>query len=267
MADAGVPWFRVDLGSHEIERVGGAITSRHVTMGPESEEMEHRLAGFLDVPEVVLVNSGASALLVALAACGVGPGDEVVVPALSFIATAHAPMLLGARVRLADVLPDRPLMDPDSLESVVTSRTRAIVPVHLNGRGADLDRIMSFARHRGIAVVEDAAQALGSRDAQGRSLGTRSDAGCFSFGITKLGWRVFKGVIAVDPRVIVMESEMYVPGYGLGIAGDTGGKIKGLHIDLYYPVDEMQLWYKWQDIYLLDPPPPSHQIRWILPNR
>ena len=85
-----------------------------------------------------------------------------------------------------------------------------------------------------------------------------------AFAITKLGWRVFEGVIAVDPTVIPMESKMYVPGYGLGVAADTGGKIKGLHIDLYFPEDKMQLWYKWEDIYLLEPPPPRDNIRWIL---
>ena len=87
-----------------------------------------------------------------------------------------------------------------------------------------------------------------------------------AFGITFLGWQVFKGIIAVDPKVIKLESKVYVPGYGLAVAGDTGGKIKGRHIDLYFPEQAMEFWYKWDDIYLLEPVPPRDQIRWMLPN-
>jgi len=181
-----IPWFRVDFGDDELARIEEAIGNRRVTMGPVSDELERRLASLLDVREVVLVNSGASALAVSLAACGVGPGDEVIVPGLSFIATAHAPMLLGATVRLADVLPNSPLMDPESVALLITERTRAIIPVHLNGRAVDIDRISGLARDRNIAVIEDAAQALASRDAKGRPLGTVGNAGCFSLGVTKL---------------------------------------------------------------------------------
>lgn len=86
------------------------------------------------------------------------------------------------------------------------------------------------------------------------------------YGITRLGWQATKGVIAVDPRVINFHTRIYVPGYGMGTAGDTGGKIKGLHIDLGYDEHNLQLWYRWVDVYLLDPPPPSNQIRWRLPG-
>lgn len=86
-----------------------------------------------------------------------------------------------------------------------------------------------------------------------------------AFGITFMGWQVSKGIIAVDPKVIKLESKAYVPGYGLAVAGDTGGKIRGRHVDLYFPERAMELWYKWDDIYLLEPVPPRDQIRWILP--
>jgi 3D (Asp-Asp-Asp) domain-containing protein len=75
-----------------------------------------------------------------------------------------------------------------------------------------------------------------------------------------------KGIVAVDPSVIPLRSKVYVPGYGVGIAGDTGGSIKGRHIDLGYDEDNLVLWYRWVDVYLLDPPPPRSQIRWVLPN-
>ncbi|HID86754.1 MAG TPA: DUF348 domain-containing protein [Anaerolineae bacterium] len=86
------------------------------------------------------------------------------------------------------------------------------------------------------------------------------------YGITRLGWEARKGVIAVDPRVISFHTRIYVPGYGIGAAVDTGGKIRGLRIDLGFDEDALELWYRWVDIYLLEPPPPADQIRWILPN-
>jgi len=86
------------------------------------------------------------------------------------------------------------------------------------------------------------------------------------YGITRLGWQATRGVIAVDPRVINFHTRIYVPGYGIGTAADTGGRIKGLHIDLGYDEHNLELWYRWVDIYLLDPPPPANQIRWRLPG-
>lgn len=174
----------MDLGEAEAEALREALSARRVTMGPLTAELEARLAAFLGVPHGVLVNNGASALVAALLACGVGPGDEVVVPGLTFIATANAARVLGARVRLVDVRPDRPLMDPEGLPAVLGPRTRVIVPVHLGGRAADLAGVLEAAAACGARVVEDAAQALGSRDAHG-PLGTRSGLGCFSLGVTK----------------------------------------------------------------------------------
>ncbi len=185
MGEPIIRWWRVDLGEAEASALCAALSARRVTMGPLTAELEARLAVFLGVPHCVLVNNGASALVAALLACGVGPGDEVVVPGLTFIATANAARMLGARVRLVDVRPDRPLMDPAGLSAVVGPETRVIVPVHLGGRAADLAQVREAAAASGARVVEDAAQALGSRDAHG-FLGTRSDLGCFSLGVTKL---------------------------------------------------------------------------------
>ncbi len=87
-----------------------------------------------------------------------------------------------------------------------------------------------------------------------------------AYGITRLGWEMRAGIVAVDPRVINLETEMYVPGYGVGVAADTGGEIRGRHVDLGYEEDELRLWYKWVDVYLLSPPPPAYQIHWVLPS-
>jgi 3D (Asp-Asp-Asp) domain-containing protein len=86
------------------------------------------------------------------------------------------------------------------------------------------------------------------------------------YGITRLGWTMRRGIIAVDPRVINFRAEIYVPGYGVGISGDTGGKILGRRIDLGYDETDLRLWYKWMDVYLLEPAPPRSQIRWLLPD-
>lgn len=118
-------------------------------------------------------------------ASGIGPGDEVIVPNRTWIATAHAPLLLGAKVKLVDVEPDRPIIDARLLEKAITGRTRAIMPVHLCGRSADMRAVNEIAGRHKLVVIEDAAQALGSRNADGL-LGTQSDMGCFSLSVAKI---------------------------------------------------------------------------------
>lgn len=169
----------------EVERIAWAISNEHISQGPVVQEFESRLSDYLGVPHVVATTSGSMAILMALWAIGVGPGDEVIVPNRTWIATAHAPFLLGAKVRLVDVEADRPIIDPTKIEESITARTKAIIPVHLNGRSADLNKINGIARKYGITVIEDAAQALGSRNQDGL-LGTQSEMGCFSLSVAKI---------------------------------------------------------------------------------
>lgn len=184
---SGVPirWWRTSFGDQEVSRIAESIAQEHVSQGPVTGEFERRLAAYLQVPHVVATTSGSMAELMALMALGVGPGDEVIVPNRTWIATAHAPMILGARVVLVDVEPARPLIDVNQVEGRITSRTKAIVPVHLNGRAAAMDAIHDVARRHDLFVIEDAAQALGSRNHNGL-LGTQSDVGFFSLSVTKL---------------------------------------------------------------------------------
>ena len=185
VSDGRIPWWDTLLGEEEITSITEAVRARRITQGAITEELEGKLAAFLGVPHVVLTANGGLALAAALIASGVGPGDEVVIPALSFVATAHAPMLLGARVRFVDVESSRPLMDIGGIEQVLTMNTKAIVPVHLNGRAADIAGALRIADGAGLEVVEDACQALGSRNDRG-CLGTEAGIGCFSTGISKL---------------------------------------------------------------------------------
>jgi dTDP-4-amino-4,6-dideoxygalactose transaminase len=125
------------------------------------------------------------ALTMSLLTLGIGPGDEVIVPNRTFMATAHAALILGAKVRLVDVLPDRPLLDVAQVEAAITPRTKAVLAVHLNGRAVDMPALKALAPRHNLKVVEDAAQAFLSKGSFGW-LGAQSDFGCFSLGMTKL---------------------------------------------------------------------------------
>ncbi len=149
------------------------------TLGPEVKEFEAAFASFCGCTHAIGVSSGTDALKLAYLAVGVGPGDEVIVPANTFIATAEAVSHIGARPVFVDVLDDA-TMDPAALAAAVTDRTKAIVPVHLFGQPARMDEILSFADERGIPVIEDACQAHGARY-KGRLCGSMGAAAAFSF--------------------------------------------------------------------------------------
>jgi dTDP-4-amino-4,6-dideoxygalactose transaminase len=151
---------------------------------PEMRGLEAEFAAAVGARFCLATNSGTSALHIALAAAGVGPGDEVIVPALSFIATAQAVLHQGATPVFADVEPAFYNLDPADAARRVTARTRAIVPVHLHGLPADMDAVRALARRHGLAVVEDAAQAHGAIY-KGRAVGTLGEAAAFSLNSTK----------------------------------------------------------------------------------
>ena len=148
--------------------------------GPEVEGLERELAADLGVAEAVGLSSGTDALLVALMALGIGPGDEVITPTFSFFATAGAVSRVGATPKLVDIDPATFNMDPAAAAGAITSRTRALIPVHLYGQCADMDPVLDVARRAGIPVIEDAAQAIGAAY-KGRGAGSMGVAGCFSF--------------------------------------------------------------------------------------
>ena len=180
-----VSWWRTDFGEADIQAVTNAINAVHISQGPVTLDFELRIAKALGVPYVVATSSGSVAILMALMALGIGRDDEVIVPNRTWIATAHAPLMLGAKVKVVDVLPNVPIMDVSQLKDKITSRTKAIIPVSLNGRAVDMEQIWTIADEFGLAVVEDAAQSLFSKRS-GKYMGTESDAGCFSLSIAKL---------------------------------------------------------------------------------
>lgn len=156
------------------------IQSCSFANGPAVKDFEQSFGEYLGAHHVVCVNSGTSALHLALLAAGVGPGDEVIVPAMTFVATAWAVSYCGARPKFVDVAEGDYTMNPELVETAITERTKAVLPVHLYGLPANLDALGQICDRRGVQLVEDAAQAHGARY-KGRHVGTFGFAGCFSF--------------------------------------------------------------------------------------
>ncbi|MEE9211626.1 MAG: DegT/DnrJ/EryC1/StrS family aminotransferase [Phycisphaeraceae bacterium] len=160
------------------------VESGRFILGPDVEQFEQQLASYCGTRYAVGVSSGTDALLVAMMALGIGPGDEVITPSFTFFATAGSIARLGAKPVFVDVYPTTFNMDPQQIAPAVTDKTRAIIPVHLFGQAADMDPIMQVAHRHGLKVIEDAAQAVGARY-RGRPVGSIGDVGCLSFYPTK----------------------------------------------------------------------------------
>lgn len=157
------------------------LDQNNFILGREVTELEERIAAYCEVRFGVGVSSGTDALLAALMALDIKAGDEVITTPLSFFATVGSIVRLGARPVFVDIDPVTYNLDPSRFESAITSRTRAIIPVHLYGQCADMEPILQLATRHGLAVVEDAAQAIGSEYRDGRRAGSMGTAGCFSF--------------------------------------------------------------------------------------
>src|SRR6476469_3837 len=165
----------------EINRaVLSVLESSQFILGKEVSAFEEEFAAWTGSRHAIAVNSGTSALHLALLAAGVGPGDEVITVPFTFVATAAAVWYTGAKPVFVDVDPESYCMDSARIEEAITPRTRAILPVHLYGQAADMDAISAIARRHGLPVVEDAAQAHGA-EYRGRRCGSIGEMGCFSF--------------------------------------------------------------------------------------
>lgn len=158
----------------------GVLASGQYTLGDEVASFEQEFADYCGVRHAIAVNSGTSALHLSLLAAGVGPGDEVITVPFTFVATASAICYAGARPVFVDVEPQTLTIDPAQVEAKITSRTKAIIPVHLYGQMADMDALNIIAHRYGIAVIEDACQAHGA-EYKGRRAGSIGLSGCFSF--------------------------------------------------------------------------------------
>jgi len=182
---ASIPWWMTVLDETEADAVRSAVLARRISQGPVSQQLADEIAETLGVKHALCVPSGSMGLMLTMLALGIGPGDEVIVPDLTWIATAHGASLLGANIILVDTLEDQPLMDPAKIENAITDKTKAIIPVHLAGRAVDMASVTQIAKKHNIPVIEDAAQALSSKGKDGY-LGTIGDMGVFSLGLAKL---------------------------------------------------------------------------------
>jgi perosamine synthetase len=179
-----VPFHRPSIGEEEIAEVVDSLRSGWLTTGPKVERFQRQFAAAVNARHAVALNSATAALHVALEAVGVTSGDEVVIPAYTFTATGEVVTYLRGRPVLADIRGDTLNIDVSTIEPRLTSRTKAIVPVHIGGQTCDMEPILELARARGLAVVEDAAHALPA-SYKGRPVGTIGDVTAFSFYATK----------------------------------------------------------------------------------
>ena len=185
MATTKVPYLDLKAQYQSIKpeidaAIARVLDSCQFVLGPEVAAFEQEFAAYCGTAECIALNSGTSALHLALLAGGVGPGDEVITVPFTFVASVAAVTYTGARPVLVDIDPRSFTMDPSAIEAAITPRTKAILPVHLYGQPADMDPIMEIARRHRLVVIEDAAQAHGAKY-KGRPVGSIGDMACFSF--------------------------------------------------------------------------------------
>ena len=221
-----IPWWEPQIGEIERGLVLDVLSSNYVNDGQMTTRFEDSVAGLLGCRHAIGVTNCTSALFLALAALDVGPGDEVVVPDVTFIATVNAVSMTGARPILVDVDAATLTMSPAAFAAAVTPRTRAVIPVHVSGRAADLGEIMRIAGNHGIAVVEDAAEAFMS-SLNGRFLGTFGRLGCLSFSPMKLITTGQGGMVVTDDDALHLR---------LRQLKDQGRPVRGTGGDDSHPV-------------------------------
>ena len=179
-----VPFHVPDIGDDEIQSVAETLRSGWLTTGPKVRQFEADFANFVGCDHAIAVNSGTAALHLALDAIGIREGDEVIVPTMTFTATAEVVLYFKAKPVLVDCEPDTFNIDPLDIKRKITPKTKAIIPVHMAGQACDMDRILEIARKHNLKVIEDAAHALPA-EYRGKMIGTVGDITCFSFYATK----------------------------------------------------------------------------------
>jgi perosamine synthetase len=181
VADELIPLAKPVLGEAEEQAVIEVLRSGQLSLGPKLAEFERAFAGWLGTPHACAVSSGTAGLHLALRAAGVGPGDEVITSPFSFVASANAIVYCGATPVFADIDPVTLNLDPAAAEAAITPRTKAILPVHIFGYPADMPAFEQIAKRHGLAIVEDACEALGARHADGKAVGARGHPSVFGF--------------------------------------------------------------------------------------
>ncbi|HWF73369.1 MAG TPA: DegT/DnrJ/EryC1/StrS family aminotransferase [Solirubrobacteraceae bacterium] len=204
------------IGEEEIAEVVASLRSGWVGTGPKVQRFEGMLAEYVGVAEVRCLSSCTAALILALRVLGVGPGDEVLVPTMTFVASANAVEHVGAKPVLIDAEPGTGLIDLDAAEAAIGPATRAIIPVHLAGRPIDMDRLNALRDEHGVAVIEDAAHAIGAQW-RGQRIGSHGNVTAYSFYVTKNLTTVEGGALATeDPAFAARVERLALHGLSLG---------------------------------------------------
>lgn len=196
-----LPFSPPSIGDLERQEVLDTLHSEWITTGPKTKAFEAKLKDRLEAPAVVALNSCTAGLHTGLVALGIGPGDEVIVPSMTFCATANVVEHVGAKPVLVDVTPDTLNLDPQAAEEAITPRTRAIIPVHYAGHPVDLDPIFTLADRHGLQVIEDAAHAISARY-KGQAVGSRQNLAAFSFYATKNITTTEGGCLTGAPEIV-----------------------------------------------------------------
>jgi len=196
-----ISWWSPEMTGNELPLLKKVIDSNFLNDGEVTEQFAQTIAKFTGAKFGTGVTSGTSAIYLSLVALGIGHGDEVIVPDMTFIATANAVSMAGGTPVLVDVEPGTLNISPAAIETAITSKTKAVVPVHVSGRAADMKNVLDVCQKHGLAVVEDAAEAFCSRH-NGRHLGTFGHTGCFSFSPNKVITTGQGGVIVTDDEAI-----------------------------------------------------------------
>ena len=234
MRDEFLPFGRPTLGDEEIAEVVDSLRSGWITTGPKVKRFERMLEEYVGAPHVRCVSSCTAALTLLLHAYEIGPGDEVLVPAMTFVATANAIEDAGATPVFVDSEPGTGLIDLDAAEAAIAPRTRAIMPVHLAGRPVDIDRLNRLRDRHGIHVIEDAAHALGTEWRGGR-IGTHGNPVAFSFYATKNITTIEGGAVATDDETLADRVEC-LSLHGLSLGAWTRFSNSGFrHFEVHRP--------------------------------
>lgn len=179
-----IPWWEPQIGKHEYILIHKVLQSHFPNEGTLTKKFEDQIAKLLKVRHVVAVPNATAAMFLSLKALGISHGDEVIVPDITFIATANAVEMSGAKAVLADVNPKTLTLDIHSFEKAITKQTRAVIPVHVSGRGTNIYEIIKIAKNKNLYVIEDSAEAFMSKY-KGKYLGTFGQTGCFSLSPAK----------------------------------------------------------------------------------
>jgi dTDP-4-amino-4,6-dideoxygalactose transaminase len=213
------------IGEDEIAEVVDSLRSGWIGTGPKVQRFETMLAEYTSVPHCRCVSSCTAALILSMQVLGIGEGDEVLVPAMTFVASANAVEHAGATPVFVDSVPGTGLIDLDAAEAAITPRTRAILPVHLAGRPADMERLNALRDRHGLLVIEDAAHAIGA-EWRGRRIGSFGNTTAFSFYVTKNISTIEGGALTTESEEVAAEVErLALHGLSLGAwqrFSDTG---------------------------------------------